>query len=196
MDMFNCFINDTSLIEIIRGGSRFTWTNKQNNPIRSVLDGVFVSKEWEQKIPKVKMQTLTRVGSDHCPLHVDDRISKDHIKRWFRFEVAWLSQNEFRRKIIEKWSVRRGESTQDFWKRLKKELRQLSKGMGANLDGEIKKRAANILRDMKWLDEKVEAMELDEDGWRQRYKLERAMEEIYTYKESNWQKRCSERWIL
>jgi hypothetical protein len=28
MDIFNSFINDTILIKIIRGGSRFTWTNK------------------------------------------------------------------------------------------------------------------------------------------------------------------------
>jgi exonuclease III len=28
MDMFNFFINDTALIEVVRGGSRFTWTNK------------------------------------------------------------------------------------------------------------------------------------------------------------------------
>jgi hypothetical protein len=52
MDMFNSFINDTTLIEIVRGGSRFTWTNKQSNPIRSVMDTVFVTKEWEQKFPK------------------------------------------------------------------------------------------------------------------------------------------------
>jgi hypothetical protein len=28
MDMLNSFINDATLIELIRGGSRFTWTNK------------------------------------------------------------------------------------------------------------------------------------------------------------------------
>jgi hypothetical protein len=28
MDMLNSFINDSTLIELIRGGSRFTWTNK------------------------------------------------------------------------------------------------------------------------------------------------------------------------
>jgi hypothetical protein len=89
-------------------------------------------------------------------------------------------------KKIEKWPISRGENIQDFWKRLKKELRQLSKGMGANLDGEIKRRAAKILGDIKWLDEKSEAMELDAEGWRLRYELERELEEIYTYKESIW----------
>jgi hypothetical protein len=56
--------------------------------------------------------------------------------------------------------------------------------MGANLDAEVKRRTSQILRDIKWLDDKAEAMELDEDGWRLRYELERELEEIYTYKES------------
>jgi hypothetical protein len=29
-----------------------------------------------------------------------------------------------------------------------------------------------------------------------RYELERGLEEIYIYKESSWQKRYSERWVL
>jgi hypothetical protein len=28
MDMFNNFINDIALMELVRRGSRFTWTNK------------------------------------------------------------------------------------------------------------------------------------------------------------------------
>jgi hypothetical protein len=56
--------------------------------------------------------------------------------------------------------------------------------MGANLDAEVKRRTSQIFRDIKWLDDKAEAMELDEDGWRLRYELERELEEIYTYKES------------
>jgi hypothetical protein len=67
---------------------------------------------------------------------------------------------------------------------IEKRTQQLSKGMRANLDREIKRRTAKVLRDIKWLDDKTEAMELDEDGWRLRYELERELEEIYTYKES------------
>jgi hypothetical protein len=31
----------------LEGGNRYTWTNKQENPIRSNLDSVLVTKEWE-----------------------------------------------------------------------------------------------------------------------------------------------------
>jgi hypothetical protein len=140
--------------------------------------------------------TLTRVSSGHCPLLLDDGFGKDQLKTGFRFETTWLSQGEFKNNLIEKCPVRRGEEVQDFWKRMRKELRQLSKGTWINLDGEIKRRATKILRNIRWLDDRAEAMDLDENGWRLRYKLERELEEIYTYKENIWQKRCSERWIL
>jgi hypothetical protein len=43
MDMFNNFINNTNLIELVRGGSRFTWTNKQKDLIRSNINRIFIS---------------------------------------------------------------------------------------------------------------------------------------------------------
>jgi hypothetical protein len=64
------------------------------------------------------------------------------------------------------------------------------------LDGEIKRKTTKVLKDIKWLDDKAESMSLDADGWRLRYELERELEEIYYYKESIWQKRCSERRFL
>jgi hypothetical protein len=33
---------------------------------------IFVFGEWEQKFPKVRVSTLTGVGSDHCSLLMDD----------------------------------------------------------------------------------------------------------------------------
>jgi hypothetical protein len=105
-----------------------------------VLDSICLQGV-EQKYPKVKLMTLTRVGSDHFPLLLDDGSRNDQFKRGFRFETAWLSQGEFKKKLAEKWPIKRDERVQDFWKRMKKELRQLSKGMGANMDGEIKRTA-------------------------------------------------------
>jgi endonuclease/exonuclease/phosphatase family metal-dependent hydrolase len=62
MEMFNSFINDITSMELVRGGSRYTWTNKQENPIRSKLDRIMVTKEWGQQYPKVRVSSLTRVG--------------------------------------------------------------------------------------------------------------------------------------
>jgi hypothetical protein len=125
--------------------------------------------------------SLTRVGSDHCPLLMDDGTDMHQPKRGFRFETAWLSQPKFKKHLAEKWLQRKDEGVQDFWKRMKKKLGQLSKGLGANLDGDIKK--IRLLEDIKWLDVCAENGGLDEEGWKLRYKLERDLEEVYTYEE-------------
>uniref|UniRef100_A0A452XJQ0 Endonuclease/exonuclease/phosphatase domain-containing protein n=1 Tax=Aegilops tauschii subsp. strangulata TaxID=200361 RepID=A0A452XJQ0_AEGTS len=51
MRLFNDCIADLALREIARLGARFTWMNKQADPIRSVLDRVFVSAQWEVMFP-------------------------------------------------------------------------------------------------------------------------------------------------
>uniref|UniRef100_A0A453SB03 Endonuclease/exonuclease/phosphatase domain-containing protein n=1 Tax=Aegilops tauschii subsp. strangulata TaxID=200361 RepID=A0A453SB03_AEGTS len=51
MRLFNDCIADLALREITRIGARFTWTTKQADPIRSVLDQVFVSAQWEVMFP-------------------------------------------------------------------------------------------------------------------------------------------------
>jgi hypothetical protein len=65
-----------------------------------VLDRVFVTREWDQKFPKVRLYTLTRVGSNHCPLLMDDGTTIHQPKRGFRFETAWLSQPDFKKHLL------------------------------------------------------------------------------------------------
>lgn len=69
---FNDAIMALSLTELNRVGARFTWTNHQRAPIRSVLDRVFVSPSWEQRFPLCSLTAVTRIGSDHNPLILDD----------------------------------------------------------------------------------------------------------------------------
>jgi hypothetical protein len=109
MDMFNRFIDDTALIEIKRVGNRFTWTNKQRNPVMSNLDRFFVLRDWEQKYPKVYVRSLIRVRSDHSPILLDDGVESLQRKRTFKFEKVWLSNPVFKKRILEKWPIRGGE---------------------------------------------------------------------------------------
>jgi endonuclease/exonuclease/phosphatase family metal-dependent hydrolase len=71
--LFSDCIANLALREIRRLGARFTWSNKQLNPIRSVLDRVLVSPEWEARFPLVTLTAETCIGSDHAPLILDSR---------------------------------------------------------------------------------------------------------------------------
>ena len=73
MRMFNDWIEDLALWEIFRSGARYTWSNNQADPIRSVLDRVLLSVEWEIAFLLCSLCALTRIGSDHSPLLLSSR---------------------------------------------------------------------------------------------------------------------------
>jgi exonuclease III len=52
----------------MRSGGRFTWRNKQVNPVMVNLDWVLMSPEWTQHFPLCSVASLVRIGSDHAPL--------------------------------------------------------------------------------------------------------------------------------
>jgi endonuclease/exonuclease/phosphatase family metal-dependent hydrolase len=47
VNLFDDAIARWALLEVVRNGVAYTWTNKQTSPVRSVLDRAFVSPEWE-----------------------------------------------------------------------------------------------------------------------------------------------------
>jgi exonuclease III len=68
MNMFNIFIDLHQLQEIRRSGSKYTWTNKQANPVTKNLDIILVSTEWEHKYPLCFAWSKNRSGYDHWPV--------------------------------------------------------------------------------------------------------------------------------
>jgi hypothetical protein len=84
-----------SLREVARVGARYTWTNKQLNPVRCVLDRVFVSPAWEASFPLCTLTAITRIGSDHTPLLLcrgDATVSRPSR---FMFQTWWFEVPDF-----------------------------------------------------------------------------------------------------
>jgi hypothetical protein len=130
MNAFNDFIKDSGIKEMDRKGCKYTWSNKQSTPIMSALDRVLTYTRWDQFYKKASCETLTIVGSYHCPIIVntdDYRFQQQHN---FRFEIAWLSQVGFREQVIASWPVRGGSKIQDFWREIKTYTRRFCKGWG------------------------------------------------------------------
>ena len=79
VSMFNNAIASMAIRELARSGSRYTWTNKQIDLVRSVLDRVFISPDWEMMYPLCSLIAETRIGSDHVPLILSS--GEDRIRR-------------------------------------------------------------------------------------------------------------------
>jgi len=90
-EAFNDMINSTSLRELQRSSSRFTWTNKQIPPIMCVLDRVLVTNSWEDHFDLSTVVAAPRLGSDHNPLPLDTNEIVVTQHHYFRFSAHWLN---------------------------------------------------------------------------------------------------------
>lgn len=68
MDLFNAFIGNFHLREVFVSGTRFTWSNKQEDPILVKLDRILMTADFEEHFPTCCAWSKARVGSDHSPL--------------------------------------------------------------------------------------------------------------------------------
>lgn len=144
IEQFNAFIGDFHLRELKRSGQKFTWTNKQDNPIMVNLDRVLFSMDWEEKFPLSISWCLTRVGSDHSPILVDNGVNLPVRPRYFFFDQQWLLVEEFNQLVEDVWREAEERSPEDCysldtWHGCVVMLRTKLKGWNIRRMGEQKK---------------------------------------------------------
>ena len=190
MQAFNDTIDDISLKELHRGGSRYTWSNKQEDPIQSVLDRVFVSIHWEDHYNLVIVYSATRVGSDHNALVVSLVYEAPKPCRHFRFDPIWLTHEDFKCWVIGKWPLRFKMNCLDHWHVVSHKLRSVMKGCSANFESGMRKHKHQLLlRLERLLDLEADNNGLSSQQWRERYAAEKELQHIYSIEEIYWQKR-------
>jgi len=66
------------------------------------LDRVFFSVSWEDHFPLSISWGLTRVGSDHVPIIVDNGESLPSRPRYFFYEQQWAKTPDFVQLVVDK----------------------------------------------------------------------------------------------
>lgn len=102
MLMFNNIIQTHDLEEIPLKGRAYTWSNMQSQPLLEKLDWIFTSHAWTAAFPNTMAIPLSRLGSDHIPIHIqiETTVPKAQI---FRFEDFWIDFDEFRDVVQKFW---------------------------------------------------------------------------------------------
>jgi hypothetical protein len=188
-----------ALREINRAGARYTWTNRQLNPIRCVLDRVFVSTAWEARFPLCSVTAVTRIGSDHNPLLLDSGEAVRCPPPRFFFQTWWFSVHGFGELVLAKLNhflldFGPHRDCIDLWQCVARNLRQFLKGWGANLGKEKRLFKENLLTQVEELDRQADGTGLDEEGWALRYHLEDQLVMIDRMEEEYWKQRSRVRW--
>jgi hypothetical protein len=181
---FNDCIARLQLREVVRSGARFNRTNKQVNPIHSVLDRVLVSHEWETFFPLLSLVAETSIGSDHTPLVFSTGSEVlPKVDRFF-FENSWHALPGFLEMVRSKWGTwplvqGRYFDAIDFWHNQIGNLRRHLKGWGANLRRDSRLEKDTILHQIQELDVIADGVGLNDEGWMRCYHLEETLVNIY-----------------
>jgi exonuclease III len=67
MLIFNEAISNLGLIELPMKGRKFTWSNKQQDPLLEKLDWFFTSASWTSSFPSTFVHSMINPTSDHVP---------------------------------------------------------------------------------------------------------------------------------
>lgn len=104
MLLFNAALSQAGLEEIPFKGKKYTWTNKQENPLFQRLDWFFCSASWALNYTGSVAPALSRDTSYHDPCKIT--ISTDIPKaKVFRFENLWLQREEFMEVMQNAWDI-------------------------------------------------------------------------------------------
>jgi exonuclease III len=198
---FNEAIASMALRELCRVGARFTWTNRQLNPIRCALDRVLVSPAWEATFPLCSLTAVTRIGSDHTPLLLDSGEEAPRRQPRFFFQTWWFGVRGFQELMSGKLgsfleSRRLDRCSIDVWQRVARNSRQFLKGWGANLGKEKRLFKESLLAQVADLDRRADSSGLDEDDWALRYFLEDQLISLDRLDEEYWRQRSRVQWTL
>lgn len=201
IDLFNHFIGDCNLKEIKKNNAKFTWTNKQEVPIMVNLDRVLITVSWESKFPLSHAWCLTRVGSDHNPVIFYSGEEMPKRQSFFYFEQQWLLEEGFRDLIAKAWEMVRqkfknGCYSMEKWHTCITRTRQIMRGWDLQRKGEQNRCKDELLEQLQCIDNMAEMRELNCDEWRNRYEVERKLEQIYIREEIFWRERGNNKWIL
>jgi hypothetical protein len=198
-DIFNSIIHTLGLREIHMDGGLYTWSNKQKFPTMAKLDRVLMSPYWEDVFPLVQVRKLVSDLSDHSPLLLltDSNNTNTPKNREFRFDLSWLTKDDFLPMVEEVWNKYVSSSDPvDILNIKLKRFKKHFKGWGSSLFGHTRRKKKELKEELFSMEEKEESVPLSPDEFVRKINILVELHNIYADEEIYWLQRSSEKWLL
>ncbi|KAL8519731.1 hypothetical protein ACS0TY_010607 [Phlomoides rotata] len=100
--LFDDFISLSGLVDLQLGGRKYTWY-KSDGSCKSKLDRIMVNEKWLIWKPELKLKSLGRSISDHCPLFLGLSVTEWGPKP-FKFFNGWVKHPDFSEFCTSRWN--------------------------------------------------------------------------------------------
>jgi hypothetical protein len=194
MFAFNEAISKLCLNEIPLKGCKYTWTNKQQDPLLERLDWFFSSSSWVSYLPNTWASALSRDTSDHmsCLVTASTKVPKPNV---FRFENYWLQHHQFSDIFQAAWNLPSNHS--DKAKKISskfKILRRILKAWKNQLPNLVKT-IQNCKEVILFLDTLEENRDLSLEEWNFRSLVSQQLETLLAQEKAYWKQRGTINWV-
>jgi mannosylglycoprotein endo-beta-mannosidase len=191
---FNDAISNLRLVERPLRGCKYTWTNKQSNPLLERLDWFFTSNAWTTFMPDTVVKSLARDNSDHtpCVITASTLVPKPQV---FRFENYWLEHDDFQTVLIQGWE--QPTLQQDAAKNLTakfKNLRKVFKAWKTQLPN-LAMTIQNCKDVIQFMDILEEGRDLTLEEWNFRQIINDHLQDLLHQQRIYWKQRGTIKWV-
>lgn len=194
MFMFNEAISSLGLVELPLHGKRYTWTNKQQDPLLERLDWFFTSSSWTLSYPNTSAWTMVMETSDHTPclIKIDTIIPSARI---FRFENYWMQHPDFMAIVQHRWSLPTGQNDKAKHISAKfKNLRRVLKAWHSQLSG-LKTKIANVKTVLSLIEIMEECRDHSLPEWNFEEALMSKLVDLLRQQKIYWKQRGTTKWV-
>jgi hypothetical protein len=191
---FNEAISSLRLVELLLRGCKYTWTNKQQNPLLERLDRFFSSNAWTTLFPKTFSSGLSRDTSDHIPCLITASTNVPRPQT-FRFENYWLEHENFIPVLQHAWQLQT--MTDDSAKKISAKFKNLRRALKAwksqlpNLAAAIQ----NAKDQIQFFDMVEENRDLTLQEWNFRWAVSNHLEKLLHQQRIYWKQRGKINWV-
>ncbi|KAF7114851.1 hypothetical protein RHSIM_RhsimUnG0075100 [Rhododendron simsii] len=104
--VFREMLEDCGLTDLECKGPRFMWRNNRNEGdfIMERIDIAFANARWRETFDTALVMVEVAVGSDHSPLLLNTDFSLNKVKKSFKFESFWTTEEACKQIIADTWA--------------------------------------------------------------------------------------------
>ncbi|KAL8500405.1 hypothetical protein ACS0TY_020122 [Phlomoides rotata] len=175
-------------------GRKFTWF-KPDGTCKSKLDRILVNEEWLRWRPDLKLKSLGRSFSDHCPIFLKS-VNVNWGPKPFKFFNGWLSHPAFKELCELKWNSYSVHSWKSFI--LKEKLKLLKadlKTWSRDIFGAMNQKMEDQKETIDKLDRFDEIFGLEEEEVIERNRVEAELKRNLIMHESFMYQKAKVKWI-
>nr|GEZ00908.1 RNA-directed DNA polymerase, eukaryota, reverse transcriptase zinc-binding domain protein [Tanacetum cinerariifolium] len=151
-DVFNSFIKNLNLYDVLLGGFHYTWTDKWASKMRK-LDRFLVTKGFHDVFPHITGTVLEKGVPDHRSILLKESVA-DYGHTPFRFFHSWHDIEGFHDLVVDTWKKYDSSESNamlSFKKKLQnlKQVIRVDQGTATSDDLRCRVSSMKILRDIK-----------------------------------------------